>query len=550
MNKDVIYIEPEDDITDIINRLKSAKKKVVALVPPKKAGVLKSSVNAKLITKAAKQSEKVAVIITSDPSLIKIVSLAGLPIAKNLESRPVTPSELIDRAKKRVEKEKEEEIVEEAEEPEEETIDEPEKKEKSEEDIELNSEEVDDMEDEEKEKKKKKGVKIPSFDKYRKFILIGVGVLVIAIVGVLAVVFNAAGKADISVIVKTTDHGFSEAVSLVKNEADAKPEEGKLYLEKVSFDGESTTEFEATGQRNDGERASGTIIASYAFHSSDDGNIVIPAGTVFVAINAGKNYISQADATIANPDNCKKVDYVSGCSGSAKVAVVAEAGGAAYNIGADTFQSSYKPNEISAKNESGFSGGTDKFVKYVTDKDIENAKQSLSMDPDAKAKLLDTIKDDVTAIEASFKIETGDVVSTPKVNEVVEEGKKAQLKAKSTYSIFAVDNAQIEKFIRKKAGADVSDDMKIYSLGKPFFERFVDDANNYTAKIKTTYKTGPIVSEAEIMEKSKGKKIGEVRALLESINGVKSVDITTNFMWVHSIPNDENKITIKLDVEE
>ena len=547
MNKDVIYIEPEDDITDIINRLKSAKKKVVALVPPKKAGVLKSSVNAKLITKAAKQSEKVAVIITSDPSLIKIVSLAGLPIAKNLESRPVTPSELIDRAKKRVEKEKEEEIVEEAEEPEEETIDEPEKQEKSEEDIELNSEEVDDMEDEEKEKKKKKGVKIPSFDKYRKFILIGVGVLIIAIVGVLAVVFNAAGKADISVIVKTTDHGFSEGVSLVKNEADAKPEEGKLYLEKVSFDGESTTEFEATGQRNDGEKASGTLTASVTFKASSDSGIVIPAGSAFSA--GGKNYFSQADVTIANPDDCKKADYTSGkCVNNVDFTVVAEAGGAAYNIEAgNSFVNNYVG---SVTNKAGFSGGTDKMVKYVTDKDVETAKQSLSMDPDAKAKLLDTIKDDVTAIESSFKIETGDVVSTPKVNEVVEEGKKAQLKAKSTYSIFAVDNVQIEKFIKKKAGADVSDGMKIYSLGKPFFERFVDDANNYTAKIKTTYKTGPIVSEAEIMEKSKGKKIGEVRALLESINGVKSVDITTNFMWVHSIPNDENKITIKLDVEE
>ena len=546
MNKDVIYIEPEDDITDIINRLKSAKKKVVALVPPKKAGVLKSSVNAKLITKAAKQSEKVAVIITSDPSLIKIVSLAGLPIAKNLESRPITPGELIDRAKKRVEKEKEEEIVEEADEPEEEIIDEPKKKEKSEEDIELNSEEIEDEEGE-KEKKKKKGVKIPSFDKYRKFILIGVGVLIIAIVGVLAVVFNAAGKADISVIVKTTDHGFSEGVSLVKNEADAKPEEGKLYLEKVSFDGESTTEFEATGKRNDGEKASGTLTASVTFASSSDGNITIPAGSAFSA--GGKNYFSQADVTIANPGSCKKEDYDSRkCVNDVDFTVVAEAGGAAYNIeSGNSFVNNYVG---SVTNKSGFSGGTDKIVKYVTDKDVENAKQSLSMDPDAKAKLLDTIKDDVTAIEASFKIETGDVVSTPKVNEVVEEGKKAQLKAKSTYSIFAVDNSQIEKFIKKKADADVPEGMKIYSLGKPFFERFVDDANNYTAKIKTTYKTGPIVSEAEIMEKSKGKKIGEVRAQLESINGVKSVDITTNFMWVHSIPNDENKITIKLDVEE
>ena len=38
MNKDVIYIEPEDDITDIILKIENSKEKIVALVPPKKAG--------------------------------------------------------------------------------------------------------------------------------------------------------------------------------------------------------------------------------------------------------------------------------------------------------------------------------------------------------------------------------------------------------------------------------------------------------------------------------------------------------------------------------
>ena len=54
MNKDVIYIEPEDDITDILTNIKGAKNKIIALVPPKKAGVLRSAVNFKLIAKAAK----------------------------------------------------------------------------------------------------------------------------------------------------------------------------------------------------------------------------------------------------------------------------------------------------------------------------------------------------------------------------------------------------------------------------------------------------------------------------------------------------------------
>ena len=40
MHKDVIYIEPEYDITDIITKLEKTKEKIVAIVPPQKSGVL------------------------------------------------------------------------------------------------------------------------------------------------------------------------------------------------------------------------------------------------------------------------------------------------------------------------------------------------------------------------------------------------------------------------------------------------------------------------------------------------------------------------------
>ena len=45
MNKDIIYIDVEDDITAIIGKIKASKEKIVALVPPKRIGVLQSAVN-------------------------------------------------------------------------------------------------------------------------------------------------------------------------------------------------------------------------------------------------------------------------------------------------------------------------------------------------------------------------------------------------------------------------------------------------------------------------------------------------------------------------
>ena len=93
MNKDVIYIEPEDDITDIISKLESAKEKIIALVPPKKAGVLRSIVNIKLIYKTAAASGKTVVLVTNDQSIIKLAATVHMPITKDLQTAPHMPTD-------------------------------------------------------------------------------------------------------------------------------------------------------------------------------------------------------------------------------------------------------------------------------------------------------------------------------------------------------------------------------------------------------------------------------------------------------------------------
>jgi rRNA-processing protein FCF1 len=91
MNKDVIYIEPEQDITYILANIKASKHKIIALVPPKKAGVLRSAVNFKLIAKTARQNEKTVVLITTDESLRRLAGSVTMPVAKSLQSKPQLP---------------------------------------------------------------------------------------------------------------------------------------------------------------------------------------------------------------------------------------------------------------------------------------------------------------------------------------------------------------------------------------------------------------------------------------------------------------------------
>ena len=90
--KDVIYVDIEDDITSVIEKVKEAKASIVALVPPKRIGVLQSVVNLKLLQRAATSAKKRVVLITNDQALIGLAAGVAMPVAKNLQSRPELPS--------------------------------------------------------------------------------------------------------------------------------------------------------------------------------------------------------------------------------------------------------------------------------------------------------------------------------------------------------------------------------------------------------------------------------------------------------------------------
>ena len=73
-HKEVLYLDVEDDITSIISKVKASKHKVIAVVPPKRIGVLQSAVNLRLLARAAKQDEKHLVLITNNHALLTLAA--------------------------------------------------------------------------------------------------------------------------------------------------------------------------------------------------------------------------------------------------------------------------------------------------------------------------------------------------------------------------------------------------------------------------------------------------------------------------------------------
>lgn len=570
MNKEVIYLEPEDDITDILTKLQRAEQKLVALVPPKKAAMFHSAVNMKLVARAAKESKKVAVVVTTDPAVVKLAMAAQIPVAKNLQSRPVIPTpEMVKNASA------DEQVIDE------DLADNPEKAGKGDKNgaktagkaaesaskpraakgadvLDLNEDALEKgSKDAKKPKNKDKNAQnLSKFAKYRKWIIIGsVAAVLVIVFGVWALVFAPAAK--ITVAMHTSSSNFSEPVSFTTDQAAENLEEGKFYVEKQTYDEEFTADVSPTGKEDRGERATGKIVLSYTFtgRKEPDGfSFDIPNGTEFVADN-GLTYHSTAAGNIAwngdFPITCDSGtvrNASSTCTLSATVPVEASASGEEYNISSNSKWNTYG-NGIAVANSGAISGGTTHDVTVLSSADVDRKKEELMSDhaESGKEKLFaDLDREKYVIIEASYGSEATDTTAKPAVGEEVNDGDKPTVTVKASYYVYVIPKDKVAEFIDKKT--TVGDDQKIYSIGEPYFERFssLDDI----ARLKTNIKIGPTVTEENIIERAKGRKIGELQSLLRSINGVSSVNVTPSYFWVRTIPNDPAKITVDLTVED
>ena len=570
MNKDTFYIEPEDDITDIINHIKASKQKIIALVPPKKLNVLRSSINLKLIARTAKIHDKAIVVVTTDPTLMKMAALSSLPFAKNLSSRPTLPSEFNEADLEYPAKTKKSGLNEEIEINEkaaptssvsrvrttnEETANRANTTSNLTKNstMNLDSEEVaKNPEDEEADNQPKK---ILTLDSLKNRIIIGV-VAAILLIGSFIWAFILAPAAKISVKIKTIAENFSENVSFVTDTKQAVAKDGKFFLETASLEKNSEVEFEATGEKNVGDKATGELrlIATFDMSTttataSRPDVATVPQGSAFAYRNL--NFLTDQEVKISwdgSISNCDAGRHNGKCQVAKTVKATAIEGGAKYNIEAVSsgWQSSVAGVEGYAN--SAFKGGTDKIQKIVTASDITKAKEKLTEADGAKEELFEKVPSDDIKIEDSYKKVTADPTSSPAVDQPTENG-KAKLTAKTTYSVNYVDKAAVEEYVKSVVSTRLGGDQKIYETGNIFIEKFQNNNNSVTAKIKATLKTGPEVTEQSVLEKSLGKKVGEVTTLIKSINGVSDVEVNTSFPWVRQIPNDANKVSIKITVE-
>ncbi len=541
MQKDVIYIDTEDDITAIIGKVKAAKAKIVALVPPKRIGAIQSAVNLKLVHRAAEQADKRLVLISNNAALMALAGSAGIPVAKNLQSKPelaeipaleVDDGEDIidgDALSPAVKDDAVEAVL---------ATEGVEKTAASSPKAALGAAAV----------AAKSKVKIPNFNSFRKKLLLIILAAVVLIGGLVwALVF--APRATIVVQARTSDIAMNTQVKLAES-ATTSLKDGSVKSIVRTNKKDVSIPFSATGSKNVGEKATGTV----NFSNGNAGKVTVSAGTKLTSAS-GMVFVVDSDVNIpAGTVSCPTIFSCAGTPGKSSGTVTAVAGGASYN-GA-TGNVSGAPDNVTASFSGATSGGTDKNVAVVQQSDIDEVSDKITTSSDAdaaKAALAKQLGEDYIVLDSTFKSDKGEVKPSPAVDAEAADG-KGTLAGSVTFSIVAVAKSEMSTFLKAyfDQSIDGKPNQKVYDDGikTVSFTNVNATEGGYTANVTTNGKIGPKIDENALKEFAKGKKTGEIQDYARNVNGVENVEVKLSPFWVTSVPGDTKKISVEFKVNE
>ncbi len=545
MNKDVIYIDVEDDITAIIGKIKASSEKIVALVPPKRVGVLQSAVNLRLLERMAKNADKRMVLITNNQALIGLSAVAGIPVAKNLQSKPELAEipvlsvddgeDIIDGAQLPIgELEKTADVADDG---------------NAAVNKAIRGMNIDDKAVSvaalgamatKKMAKVKNGAKIPDFNSFRKKLFIGIAA------GLLLIVFLVwatwfAPAAKVIITARTTPTSVNTVATLGGNAA-TDVAKGMIQSTFQQTKKDVSVDFDATGTSKVGDKATGTMTITRSGVSAT--STVIPAGTGFSS--GAYTFITTSSVTIPQ----SQIQGNTLINGSGTVNVQALELGEAYNLSARNYQSTV--DGFSAQG-SAMTGGTSRDIKVVSAEDVQKASAALVEQPSdqIKAQLVKLVPGSQVVIDDSFTIDRAPAVSVPAVG--AEATGKAKLTSSTTYTLSAIAKSDLEVYLRANVEKQLvgKNNQRIYDDGisKVKLSGYTKTGDTSTVNIVSTGQIGPKIDEAAIKEQVKGKIYGEAQSILQQINGVSNVDVKFSYFWVRTVPDDVKKITIEFKLQ-
>jgi hypothetical protein len=575
--KDTIYIDVDEEITGIIDKIQESDKKVVALVLPKRASVFQSIVNLKLLKRAAEKKSQNLVLITSEPSILPIAGAVGIHVAKTPHSKPEIPahpdsvdqyedeSMHLDNGKEFDPKSSKEKAVGELAAASgvaltEEKIHKPEDIDET---IDISDESlIDDAtgkgeNEPSKSKKSKKNkkdkkdssLKVPDFNKFRKILIIG-GIVFASIIVLFFLFGNLLNKATITI--QTTTQPVNSSITLNLDTAAKSLNTANSTVPAVaqSTQKSSSQSVPTTGQVNNGNKATGNVTLSSVYCSSQppsSGPPSLPANSGVTS--NGVTYLTQSSTTFSS-----KGTFYQGCTSFAandNTSVIAQSGGSNGNLSSG---SSFKVpgsgyGQIQGTNSNALSGGTDNMVNAVSQNDINAATQKIGSQDTSSVKtaLENQLKQaGLVPIVGTFNTGTANTVASPTLGSA---GNQVTVTQTVTYTMLGVQQSYLSQLVTNSVNQQINPaQQSIVDDGVSTAQYNVIQSNGTTAQVtmQATASVGAKLDTSTIKHEVAGKKTADVEATIKSNPGVTNVTVKLSPFWVSSVPTDQKKIIINI----
>jgi hypothetical protein len=532
--KDTIYIDVDDDITSIIDKVKSSHLQIVALVLPKRASVLQSTVNMKLLKRTADQAGKKPVLITSEPALMPLAAASSIHVAPNLQAAPKIPDIPEEEPDIPVDEPAEEVAVDPNSTVGEAMGNQPE--EEAEADNTPKSPKPAKRSSSKDPKKSDKKPNVPNFKRFRKWIILGSIALVLLAAFIIWAIFFAP-KASVTVQTETSD--LAKTIDFTADtEADSIDlDNATLPAISKEIEKTETEQVPATGQKDKGKKASGSITLKNCTKST--GQVKVPSGTG--VSGGGLTYITQKAVVLP----ASLFDGGNNCVTPTKDAnVVAQESGEQYNTDPRSYQVSGYNGVIASG--SSMTGGTTNVVKVVDQADIASAKKLLeAKQEDATGDLEDELKDENYVPITETMSSDSQYTATPQAG---AEATEVSVVATTEHTMLGVKQKDLEELIKKAIEEDINTDTQTvleFGLDKAAFEIGEDrEGPRIQATIQTTLAIGPDLKVEQIKSEIAGKSKSEAEEILKQRPGFTESKVETNFFWVGSVPGNTGKIEV------
>ena len=593
MNK-VYYLEPDEEITKVIDRIRKSEEAGVVLVVPRGSSISQSIINLKLIKRNAFDHGKIIGLVSGDkitknladqvgvevfskvseaekarlelPTKTEEVDLADVKVNRykkydlskmSEDSEPESEPELEPETEAELEAEEAEEIT-----PEDEIVEEENVEDIDDEEDEVEPEEpISNLKNNKEDKEEEEMVVLSSNNKNRdrkhirtegsrKAFLIFSTVI---IVGLLIAFFVLVPYTKASLVLKTNDLDKKEAITVSKNQASVDSSISTIPGQLVELEKSVTKEFASTGQKDAGAKAKGTITISNTISTksvpvSPGAKVTSTDGKIFT-IDKG---VMVPGATVTN--NCQIVNGVATCdtaAGTIDATVTAVENGDAYNLALAT---KFKVGQMTAENKAAFAGGVTKKILFVTDDDLAKAEVALKEEgiTQGKQELIDKATDTKMKIfEKNIAIEIISQDSNKKAN---DEADKFQITAKVKLSALSFLEEDLRKVMSDLASKDLSQDKMLVNADKTelSYELSEDAMKDGIIKLSVDFKgkVGSKISSADLTEKIKNKSVASAKSYLESVDGVESVIIKSSPAFLNRTPVLSKRIKVDFDYQK